>query len=99
MKEAASDGIVVEVGDAYRNAALSEVKVLRTDEALVTTKEWLRQEQLDYDFGLGNSRDLVDALKKELELKFNLKEYVFEYNTNYAKLLRAAGFSVQSLAR
>ncbi len=97
LKMSAQDGIMLEVTDAYRQAKLSEVRVEKTDDALVKTKEWLRQEQLDIDFGIGDTRDFVDALQKELELKLALKEVVFEYNMNLAELNRTAGFSVTSL--
>ena len=96
LKEAASDGIVLEVNEAYRNAALSEVKVNKTDEALVKTKEWLRMEQLDYDFGIGEVKDLIDAMKMELELRLKEKEYIFEFNSNIAKLNKSAGLPLIS---
>ncbi|MDR9417415.1 TolC family protein [Gracilimonas sp.] len=90
-KDAAKDGIMLEVNDSYRKASLADVKVKQTDSALVTSKRWLRQEQLDYDFGMGEVKDLVDAMKKELELKLQLKQRIFEFNTSLAKLNKTAG--------
>ncbi len=40
--------------------------------ALVKTKEWVRHEQLNMDYGFGDVKTLVDALKKELELEFSV---------------------------
>ena len=97
LKEAAVDGIVLEINDKYKNASLSKIKVNRTDEALVTSKKWLRQEQLDYDFGMGDTKDLIDAMRKELELKVQLKREIFEFNKNMAELFKASGMDITTL--
>jgi outer membrane protein TolC len=97
LKEAAIEGIVLEINEAYKNASLSKVKVDRTDEALVTSKKWLRQEQLDYDFGMGDTKDLIDAMKKELELSLKLKRETFELNKNMAKLYRKSGLPIMKI--
>lgn len=96
-QDAAKDGIILEVNNNYKAAALSNVKIEKTDEALITSKRWLRQEQLDYDFGMGDVKDLIDAMKKELELKLQLKERTFEYNSSLAKLNKSAGIPLTTL--
>ncbi|MDZ7714722.1 MAG: TolC family protein [Balneolaceae bacterium] len=97
LKEAAVDGIVLEINEKYKNASLSKVKVEKTDEALVTGKQWLRQEQLDYDFGIGEIKDLLDAMKKELELRVQLKQRIFDFNKDMAELYRASGLEITTL--
>lgn len=97
LKDAAVDGIVLEINQAYKEASLSRVKVDKTDNALVTSKKWLRQEQLDYDFGMGDTKDLIDAMKKELELRVKLKQEVFEYNKNMAELYRKSGLPIMEI--
>lgn len=97
LKSAAVDGIMLEISDRYKNANISEVKVDKTDEALVTSKKWLRQEQLDYDFGIGDTKDLIDAMQKELELRLQLKQRIFEFNKDMAQLYNAAGLPLTSL--
>ncbi|HEX6982763.1 MAG TPA: TolC family protein [Balneolaceae bacterium] len=94
LKRAAIDGIILEINEAYKNASLAKITVEKTDDALVTTKKWLRQEQLDYDFGIGEIKDLIDAMKKELELRVQLKQAVFEFNKNMAELYRKAGLPI-----
>ncbi len=96
-EDAAKDGILLEVNNNYRQATLADVKVKQTDQALVTSKKWLRQEQLDYDFGMGDVKDLIDAMKKELELKLQLKQRVFEFNSSLAKLNKSAGIPLTTL--
>lgn len=97
LKDAAKDGIVLEIGEKYKEASLANVKVEQTDQALVTAKRWLRQEQLDYDFGTGDTKDLVDALKQELELRVELKRVIFEFNQNMAELWRVSGMDILNL--
>ena len=97
LKDAAVDGIVLEINEKYKNVSLSKVKVEKTDEALVTGKKWLRQEQLDYDFGIGEIKDLLDAMKKELELRVQLKQHIFDFNKDMAELYRASGLEISTL--
>lgn len=96
-EEAARDGIMLEVNNNYKSAAIAEVRVEQTDEALITSKQWVRQEQLDYDFGLGEVNDLIDAMKKELELELRLKQRIFELNSSMAKLNKSAGIPLITL--
>ncbi len=98
LKDAAVDGIVLEINQAYKETSLSKVKVDKTDEAHITSKKWLRQEQLDYDFGMGDTKDLVDAMKKELELRVKLKREVFNFNNNIAELYRKSGLPILELS-
>ncbi|MDZ7773421.1 MAG: TolC family protein [Balneolaceae bacterium] len=97
-RSAAMDGIVLELNDHYKNASLSRSRLERLDEALTTTKEWLRQEQLDYDLGFGDTKDLLDALRKELELRVQIEREVFEHNKNMAELFKAAGLPITHLS-
>ncbi|MTI89641.1 MAG: TolC family protein [Balneolaceae bacterium] len=96
-QEAAQDGILLDLYDKYRKAVLADTKVEKTDEALVTSKKWLREEQLDFDIGMGDVKDYVDALKKELELKLKLKQNTFELNKSLARLNKAAGLPLNTL--
>ena len=91
IEDAARDGIIFEINDAFRIAAVSKVKVEKTQEALTIAKEWLRSEQLDYDLGFGESKDLIDAVRQELELRLEEKQSIFEYNSAMASLNKTAG--------
>lgn len=91
LRQAAQDGIILQVIEAYKNATIDETRVKKTNEALITTKEWLTMEQLDYDFGIGEVKDLIDAMKMELELRLKEKESIFDFNTSVMKLNISAG--------
>ncbi|MFN1833681.1 TolC family protein [Balneola sp. MJW-20] len=96
-RDAARDGVLLEVNNNYRKARVADIRVKRTDDALVTSKEWKRQEQQDYDFGIGEVKDLIDSMKKELELKLQLKQFIFEYNKSLAELNKSAGIPLTTL--
>ena len=99
LKDVIQDRIILEVNEAYRNASIAEVKVQKTNEALIISKEWLRSEQLDYDLGFGDSKDLVDAVRQELELRLNEMESIFEFNSAMAKLNKTAGIPLDNLIK
>ncbi|MDX1617690.1 MAG: TolC family protein [Balneolaceae bacterium] len=97
LRNAAVDGIMLEINEKYKDAHIAEVKVEKTDDAHVTSKKWLRQEQLDYDFGIGDTKDLIDAMQKELELRLQYKRSVLEFNQRMAELFMASGLPLTSL--
>ncbi len=97
LKDAMQDGIILEVNEAYKNTSVAEVRVRQTNEALQIAKEWLRMEQLDYDLGFGESKDLIDAVRQELELRLSEMESIFEFNSALAKLNKSAGLPLTRL--
>ncbi len=96
-KQAATDGIILQINENYKNANTTKIKIEKTDEALTTTKQWVRQEQLDYDFDMGDPKDLIDAIKKELELELQYKQLIFNFNKDMAELFKSAALPVTSL--
>jgi outer membrane protein TolC len=94
QQKAIQDLVMLEVHEKYRDASIAQSKYEGSTEALKITKEWLRMEQLDYDFGIGDVRDVVDALKQELELRIEEKETVFDYIISLANLNKATGLSI-----
>lgn len=97
LHKALTDGIVLELNETYREAVVAEVKVRQTEEALVTARNWVRNEQLNYDIGFGDIEDLLDAVQKELELRLQLKQNVFDLNKKVAALYKAGGIQLHQL--
>lgn len=98
LKNALTDGIVLELNDSYRKAAVAQKRVTQLEEVLSISKNWVRQEQLDYDFGFGDVKDLLDSVQKELETRVQLKQNTFELNKRVAELYKAAGIPVQQIS-
>ncbi|MEO1023878.1 MAG: TolC family protein, partial [Bacteroidota bacterium] len=97
LQDAASDGIFLEVSNTYRDALVSETKVTQTKKALSLAKEWLRQEQLDYDLGFGDTKSLIEAIQQDLELRLEVLESTFVMNSNIAKLHKAAAIPLPKI--
>lgn len=98
LKDALSDGITLELNERYREAVVAQNKVKQLEEVLTISRNWVRQEQLDYDFGFGEVDDLIESVQKELETRVELKQNVFELNTKIATLYKAAGIPINQLS-
>lgn len=98
LKGAVQDGIIIELNDRYREAVIAESRYQQSEESLTTARNWVRHEQLNYDYGFGDVEDLVDALKQELELRVEVKQNAFDLNKKVAELFKAAGISVDQLS-
>jgi len=97
LKNALTDGITLELNERYREAAVAQKKVTQTEEVLSISKQWVRQEQLDYDFGFGDVDNFIESVQKELETRVELKQNVFELNKKVAMLYKAAGIPITRL--
>ena len=90
-RDAVVTGVIFDVSDKYKNAMLAQHRMETSSQALQTSKEWLQQEQIDYDLGLGEVKNLVEAVKTNLELEVQYRQRVFEYNVSLGKLKMALG--------
>lgn len=90
-REAANDGVLLDVRDKYRSMMMSYSRLNNTREALHVSNEWLRMEQIDYDLGFGEVKKLVDAVKANLELEVSYRQRIYDFNVNVGKLNKASG--------
>ncbi len=91
QQEAAGQLIRFEVEEAYRNVRIAEAALAASDTSLQISGEWLRVEQLNFDFGFGEPENLVSATQADLELQAAYYEAVRDYNVTVLRLLRAVG--------
>ncbi|MEX0772494.1 MAG: TolC family protein [Balneolales bacterium] len=96
-KEAAVDGISLELNEQYSNVKTAEARVNNTRGALNVSNEWLRQEQLDFDLGFGDVENLVDAVRSNLELEVTFRQHIHDYNVSLARLFNMAGLPLREL--
>lgn len=90
-REAAHDAVLLDVREKYRNMMMSYSRLNNTREALQISHEWLRMEQIDYDLGFGEVKNLVDAVKSNLELEVSYRQRIYDFNVNIGKLYKSAG--------
>lgn len=96
-REAASDGIELDIADKYKNAEIARARMQASRNALDVSRNWLRQEQLDYDIGFGDVDNLVDAVRQNLELEAEYKQRVYDYNMALGRLYKASGKGLDQL--
>jgi outer membrane protein TolC len=89
--EAARQLVLFEVEEAYRNVITAWASVNAQNEALTISRDWLRTEQINFDLDLGDTENLVDAVRSSLELEASYYEQVRRYNVAVLRLLAAAG--------
>jgi outer membrane protein TolC len=97
-KNAVSDALILDLTEKYKNLLVARSRMQNLTEAYNLSNEWLRQEQLDYDLGFGDVRNLVDAVRKNLELEVALKQRTHDLNVTIGRLYRAAGIPLLELA-
>jgi outer membrane protein TolC len=99
QREAARQLVRFEVEDAYRNVLITEEAVASRDRALTVTEEWLRNEQINFDLDLGDTENLVEAVRANLEAEARYYEAVKAYNVAVLDLLEATGILADRLQR
>jgi outer membrane protein TolC len=96
-KEAVTDALRLDLAERYKNVMVARSRIDHLGKAYDVSNEWLRQEQLDYDLGFGDVKNLVDAVKKNLELEVALKQRTHDFNVSIGRLYRAAGIPFNEL--
>lgn len=91
QQEAARQLVRFEVEQAYRDVVVASTNVASRDRDVTTTGEWLRTEQINFDLDVGDTENLIDAVRANLEAEARYYEAVQAYNTAVLRLLRATG--------
>lgn len=97
QREAAGRLVDVEVEEAYRNLLISRSDMTSRDSALVISEEWLRTEEINFDLDLGDTENLVDAVRANLEAEVAYHRAVREYDLAVLRLWKATGTLVERI--
>jgi len=97
LKNTAIEGIILDLNNRYKEANIAFQELQNSREALTISKRWERQEQLDYDLGFGEPKDLLESIRTKMELQAELKRKTYQYNLKMAQLHHSAGLSIESL--
>lgn len=88
---AADQLIRFDVEQAYRNLIVARAALDAQSEALRISKEWLQTEEINFDLELGDTENLVRAVRSNLELRAKYFEAVRDNNVSVIRMLDAAG--------
>ncbi|PSQ64994.1 MAG: TolC family protein, partial [Bacteroidetes bacterium QH_2_64_74] len=91
QQTAARQLVRFEVEEAYRSLITAKANVESRDRSTTIAGEWLRTEQVNFDLDLGDTEDLVKAVRADLEARARYLEAVKQYNVAVLKLLQATG--------
>ncbi|HLE55903.1 MAG TPA: TolC family protein [Rhodothermia bacterium] len=88
---AADQLIRFDVEQAYRNLLIARAALDAQNEALRLSNEWLRTEEINFDLELGDTENLVRAVRSNLQLQARYFEAVRDYNVSVVRMLDAVG--------
>lgn len=86
QRDFAEDGVELEVKEAFLEVRNTRLDMERAEEAGKLSRQLLFLTQSNYDIGIGESQDLIDALSSFLQTRGQYFEAVFNYNVALAKL-------------
>jgi outer membrane protein TolC len=91
QKELAQDGVDLDVKEAFLDVRNTKLDVDRAEEAGKLSRQLLFLTQSNYDIGLAEPKDLIEALSGFLTTRGQYFESVFNYNVAVAKLDQKIG--------
>ena len=89
--EGAEQLILFEVEKAFRDLVVAQTALAAQDTSLTITKEWLRAEYIDFDLDLGDTENLVKAVRANIDVEARYYQAVHRYNLAVLRLLDAIG--------
>jgi outer membrane protein len=92
--DAAQQLVLFQVEEAYRNLIIARAALESRQEQLTLSREWRQTEAVNFDLDLGDTENLVDAVRTSLELEIGYYEAVRQYNVAVLRLLNATGILV-----
>jgi outer membrane protein TolC len=84
--ELAADGIILEVKRAYLSVKAAQDELGRAEEASKFARQVLFLTQSNFDIGLAEPKDLIDAISKFLTTRGEYFKAVFDLNVAFAEL-------------
>jgi len=97
LHHVASEGIPLQVQKAYRELEEARQNVLALDRAFENAKKWVVTETANFDLGIGETKDLADAVLAMAKTRSEYFQAVFNYQMGLARLENAAGRDVEEI--
>lgn len=97
LGDAARQLVLFEVEEAFRNVIITRAAVSSREKALAISKDWLRMEQVNFDLEIGDTENLVKAVRDNLALRASRHDAVYKYNLAVIRLLSKSGTLIRDL--
>lgn len=95
--EGARQLVLLEVEKAYRDVLVAQTALVAQDSSFAISKQWLRVEYINFDLDLGDTENLIKAVRANLDQEARYYEAVWRYNSAVLRLLFHAGILVDSI--
>lgn len=93
-KELAEGGIPLQVRKAYRELEEAKQNITATDEAYRNARKWLIASVANFDLGVGEAKDVADAILAFARMRAENFRAIFNYNMSLANLDHVTGMDV-----
>ncbi len=97
MERLAGEGIPLQVQKAYREVEEARRNVVALDRAFENAKKWVVTAIANFDLGIGDTKDLADAVLAMAKTRADYFQAVFNYQMGIARLENAAGRDVEEI--
>jgi outer membrane protein TolC len=97
LQTAASDGIPLQVQKVYGEIQEARQNVLVLDRAFENAKKWVVTALANFDLGIGETKDLADAVLAMAKTRADYFHAAFNYQMGIARLENAAGRDVEEI--
>ncbi len=87
--------VLFEVEKAYRDLTTARAALDAARNAYRLSKEWLQMETVNFDLDLGDTENLVKAVRANLDLQAREYQAIYDYNLAVLKLLQSCGILSQ----
>ncbi|MBI4588359.1 MAG: TolC family protein [Candidatus Rokubacteria bacterium] len=97
LQTVAEEGIPLEVQKAYGELQEAKQNVQALEKAYANAKKWVVTALANFDLGIGETRDLADAVLAMAKTRADYFQAVFSYQMGVARLDHAAGRDVEGI--
>jgi outer membrane protein TolC len=94
-KDYAEVGIPLQIEKAYQGLVEAKKNISGTEKAYISARRWMVGAAANYEMGVGDSRDLSDALVVYGTTRIDNLTSIFNYNMEFANLLHATGLALK----
>jgi outer membrane protein TolC len=97
LQSHATEGIALQVQRAYGELMEARQNVAALDRAFENAKKWVVTALANFDLGIGETKDLADAVLAMAKTRADYFQAVFNYQMGIARLENAAGRDVEEI--
>jgi len=91
LLEWARAGVPAEVNRHHEDVKRARADIRQLEQTIPVTREWVVRASADFSAGLGDSREVTDAVAAYVRMKNNQLDAVYRLNTALAQLAKATG--------